>query len=200
MIQAIIFYTLVFSSIILSAFVFSLISMFVKLKTAFYQRWLAVASRIILFCSAVPVKAQGLENIPAKGRLIITANHGSFIDTFILLAKVPRNLAFTVYPLGFKMIFLRNIYNFAGFIGVEKKNTGVSSIRKLFTALKNDECVVIYNLSKNQDNIPDTIINLSRQTNTPVVQIKLVNANKLLPFNSWKFGKANVEMMVSPAA
>ena len=49
-----------------------------------------LAARILLRLAGITVHIEGAENIPAKGRCILAANHSSYLDGLVLIAALPR--------------------------------------------------------------------------------------------------------------
>ncbi len=60
-------------------------------------RWLAVHSlaRLLVFASGTKVVVNGLENLPPASQIsVFVANHASYLDSFAVLASVPRDFSF----------------------------------------------------------------------------------------------------------
>ena len=123
--------------------VLPLLSIFSKDRERLYQRAIGFCSRVLLALCWIRLKVHGKENLALidqdKG-LLLAANHASFLDSFILFARVPFPFRLTVYPAGFRIPFLRTVYRGAGYIGVGAKGVGsLHHLSHLFRALRDKE-------------------------------------------------------------
>ena len=55
------------------------------------------------------LKSRGLENIPEKGPYIVTPNHVSYLDAFIVVSGMPMNIFKNLYTLGIQKYFTGKI-------------------------------------------------------------------------------------------
>jgi 1-acyl-sn-glycerol-3-phosphate acyltransferase len=62
------------------------------------------------------VKVKGLENIPAKGNIIIAANHSSYLDPIAAGAVVPRRIKWVVRKDVYDVWWLRSLFALTGMI------------------------------------------------------------------------------------
>lgn len=71
-------------------------------------RWASRGTRLVTmatFKGIFGLRVRGLENVPAAGPLIITPNHDSYLDSFIIGAAVPFTSLMRLYYLGFEEFF-----------------------------------------------------------------------------------------------
>jgi 1-acyl-sn-glycerol-3-phosphate acyltransferase len=54
------------------------------------RRW----CRIVLALAGCPLRVEGLENLPARGPVLLAANHASYVDAVALLAALPAEFRF----------------------------------------------------------------------------------------------------------
>ena len=191
---------LAFSIIFLGGFL-PLFSFPFKNKKDLYQSSASFFSRLLLILSGIKTKVNGSENLklidPDKG-LILAANHASFIDSYLLLAKLPFPFRFTVYQAGFRLPFLRNIYRGAGYIGVGPM--GIRSVRHLATlleAIKGKEKILIYSkVSKEEDKVEFSrgLIQLSNQFGIPILPVAIRGAARVLPMQRFLLGSGNITL------
>lgn len=52
------------------------------------------AVRLLVFFGRIPIRVQGLENLPKNGPYVLVANHTSFIDFVALFYAIPHHLAY----------------------------------------------------------------------------------------------------------
>jgi len=60
-------------------------------------RWWAIhhIARFLMFASGTKVTVNGLENLPPESQIsVFVANHSSYLDSFAVLARVPRDFSF----------------------------------------------------------------------------------------------------------
>ncbi len=153
------------------------------------QLMLSAYARFLLSICRVKVEVDG-QFSDDNQKLIIVANHSSFLDTFILLAKLPFPFYMTVYPLGFRIPFLRRVYKAAGYIGVGKGSNLALSSYGLYKVLSQQAKVVIYSApvmkQEREFEFSPEIIKLSKLTDTLILPIAIKNCSKALPFNKFR--------------
>lgn len=77
------------------------------LPKSLVQHFLRGAANIWISLSATKVQLVGLENLGTKGNQIIVANHGSYLDGLVLLAKLPIAYSFVAKAELTKSFFIR---------------------------------------------------------------------------------------------
>lgn len=83
----------------------------------------------ILFRILYRVKVSGTEKVPASGRLIVCANHISYIDPVIIGAYIPRYLYYMAKKELFSNRFLGNLVTFLNAFPVNRKAVDRRTIR-----------------------------------------------------------------------
>jgi long-chain acyl-CoA synthetase len=71
-------------------------------------RWTSRGTRLVAlgtFKGIFGLRVRGAENVPATGPLIITPNHDSYLDSFIIGAAIPFASLMELYYLGFEEFF-----------------------------------------------------------------------------------------------
>ncbi len=71
------------------------------------------AARTLLRLARVPLKATGVDNVPAEGAFVLVCNHASYLDGLALVASLPRPVSFIakreLAGPGFSRLFLQKI-------------------------------------------------------------------------------------------
>lgn len=145
------------------------------------------------------VGRENFDLINANRGLIVAVNHQSFLDSFILLAKMPFLVRFTVYAVGFRLPFLKRIYRGAGYIGVGMRSIKTAHLHTLFTALRNHERVIMYSeVSDDEERFEFSkgIIRLSQEFKVPILPIAIKGMNKVLPLNEPKLGWGEIILSI----
>ncbi|WP_428897598.1 cytidylate kinase [Parelusimicrobium proximum] len=100
---------------------------------------------LIVFYSA---KAEGLENIPVRGRLIIVSNHLSNVDPPLLggFAGKRRDSIFVIKKSLMKLPVLGWLFKLFDFIAVDREDASkdLKSFKAIMSVLKKDRSVVIF--------------------------------------------------------
>ncbi|HYU34576.1 MAG TPA: AMP-binding protein [Thermoanaerobaculia bacterium] len=102
--------------------------------------------RLLAFLTGTRLKGEGLEHAAGPGPRIVTANHQSYLDAFVLTALLPPDFAFVAKtelqrnPVA--RIFLRRL----GTVFVERfePGQGVEETRKVLEAVRGGESLVIF--------------------------------------------------------
>lgn len=76
-----------------------------KMKNFFYF-FLKICAKVIFFLY-FRLGSKGKENIPKKGKLIVAANHSSYLDPFVLGTCFPRKISFIMTSLYYEKPFLK---------------------------------------------------------------------------------------------
>jgi len=95
------------------------------------------------FRSIYKIRAQGIENIPEKGGVLLVANHMSYIDAFILSATCPRPIRFLMFAECFERQWIGKIARFFDAVPISKQRAK-DGIRVASEALKEGAVVCIF--------------------------------------------------------
>ena len=203
--RSILFWAFITFSVILLGSFLPLIALFIPSKYRKYrlfQSSISVFSKALLIICGINVKIMGRDNFdlinPDRG-LIIAVNHSSFLDSFVLLAKLPFLARFTVYAIGFRLPFLKRIYRGAGYVGVGLRSIKTAHLHTLFDALKKHERVIMYSdVSDDEERFEfgKGIIRLSQQFKVPILPIAIKGMNKVLPLNESKIDWGDIVLSV----
>jgi long-chain acyl-CoA synthetase len=146
----------------------------------------------LFFGRRVRVSAQGSENIP-DGRCIIAPNHQSFIDSFVLMYRLPRRVRSTIFFLAkeknFRSIIARFFAKRSNTIIMDINRDLVTSIRKIAAVLKAGYRVVIFpegarSRSGKTGLFKKTFAIIASELGIPVVPVAIKGAYEALPINA----------------
>lgn len=110
--------------------------------TKFYAilRWLFR----VFFTLIYPVKAVGVENIPAEGGVILCSNHLSMLDPFALIAFAPRAIRFMAKA----ELFDNRLFAWAltkmGAFSIKRGESDLASVRLALQVLKDENVFGIF--------------------------------------------------------
>lgn len=106
-----------------------------KLQTLFY--WLNVKTWVqVIIWLTVRKDFQGLEKVPRRGALIMTANHFNMADPPVLTAVMPRRIVWMAKRELFDIPVIGWLYHLFGLIPVRRFEADLSALRKAQQALK----------------------------------------------------------------
>ena len=132
--------------------------------------------------------------------LIIVANHASFIDSLVLLYRLPFVTRFTVYKSAFKVPFLNRLYRGAGYIGVGMRGFGsAKGVQALFKALKQKERIIIYSDVEKEENrfeFSRSIVRLANEFNIPILPIAIKGAARVMPLGQYMLNPGIITLAV----
>ncbi len=205
--RTLVFWVFLFSSVIFLGTILPLLAIFSKDKKSLYQKSVRFFLKLLFILVGLRVKVIGQENIdlidPEKG-LILAANHSSFIDSFVLLAKLPFTAISTVYSAGFRLPFLKTLYKGTGSIGVGAKGIKETThLFSLFKAIKNKERIIIFSkISKDEQSIEfnRNIVEISNKLAAPVLPVSISGTSKVLPLKGILLGSRNITLSLGKPA
>lgn len=129
------------------------------------------------------LKVKGVENIPAKGRIIIAANHSSYLDPIAVGVAVPRRISWVVRKDVFDVWWLKWLFTLTGMI---REN---GSVDKAVSLLEKGEAVGMFpeggrsfdgKLGKGKKGVAI----MALKTGTAVVPCAVLGAFKAFPLSA----------------
>ncbi len=90
------------------------------------------------------LKKIGLENIPKHGGFIITPNHKSYLDTLIVGSALPMKISAIAKKELFERKFQSWFYRNLGGFPIDRKVTGLESIKKAIEVVRNGNPLLIF--------------------------------------------------------
>ena len=102
----------------------------------------------LLFRGIWGLKVNGAENIPRDGKCILCANHGSYLDAFIVEASMPASLRKGLFFVGFRAYFeqpiIKNIIKYIRVIPIDPGMHFVEAMQASSYVLRNNLMVCIF--------------------------------------------------------
>ncbi len=101
---------------------------------------------LILKACSVKVDITGSENLSPENSYIITSNHQSYFDIFVLLARLDISFRFIAKKSLFKIPFLGRSMKRLGYIPIDRENlrSALKSVKKSTELLKNKTSILIF--------------------------------------------------------
>lgn len=99
---------------------------------------------IFLFKVIFRLSVHGMENIPAKGGVIIAPNHSSFLDPPLIGSIVPRKLGFMAKKELFTMPVASHFLKVSGSIPVDRTGFSADAVREMIRRLESGEALGIF--------------------------------------------------------
>ncbi|MHB1702746.1 MAG: lysophospholipid acyltransferase family protein [bacterium] len=103
-------------------------------------------AKVILKACMIKVDVTGAENISPQKSYIITPNHQSYFDIFVLLASLDLNFKFIAKASLFKIPFLGWAMKRLGYIAIDRENLrrALKSVKKSTELIKNKTSILIF--------------------------------------------------------
>ncbi len=90
------------------------------------------------------ITAEGGENIPAEGRVILCCNHRSFLDPIVLGVTFPRSVNFLARSTLFDKPILRGLLRWLGCIPINREKPEVETFRAVRATLESERALGIF--------------------------------------------------------
>jgi 1-acyl-sn-glycerol-3-phosphate acyltransferase len=173
-----------------------------KLSNPLMKVW----TRIVLFIYGVKVNVYGAENVnPAKGKIYI-ANHASYLDIFIQLAKLPDNVRMIYKKEINKVPILGWAMMSVGFVSIDRVNirSAMKSLGKAAEKVKKGLSVVIYpEGTRTKDGKIDEfkrgMFFLADKSEADIIPVSMSGTFKLMPTGTVKVKPGTVNMVIGQA-
>lgn len=130
-------------------------------------------------------KMEGLERVPARGPIIVAANHLSYVDPFAhgyFVDRAGRRPRFLAKQELFENVFLRTLLLGAGQIPVERGAGDQTALEEATRALERGEVVVVYPEGTSVTDRPDFS---PARGKTGVARLCLSTGVAILPVATW---------------
>jgi 1-acyl-sn-glycerol-3-phosphate acyltransferase len=160
-----------------------------------FRAWLVTWSlRLALwtlgFTRIIRTEIVNADVVPQRGAVILAANHTSMIDVFFILAALRREAIAMAMAELWKSPFTRWLVEVLGQIPVVRgdSESGKKAMESASNALQDGALVGIFpegKCAKPGDVLPykPGVAVLSKDTGVPIIPVRLVDANKVLPLD-----------------
>jgi 1-acyl-sn-glycerol-3-phosphate acyltransferase len=142
----------------------------------------------IVFVIYFRVKSYGKENIPKKGRLIVAANHSSYLDPFILGIIFPRRIRYIMTSTYYEKKILKPFCYLLDTIPIGS-NSQVSAYKKTMRFLAKEKVIGIF--PEGQRSREGYLLDARKgvgvyalRSKAPILPVAIVGAREALPPHS----------------
>lgn len=149
----------------------------------YYFGWSVCRFVLWLF---VPLRTRGRELVPRRGRVILAANHRSYIDPLLLAVCFRRRVTFLSKAIGYRFPLARFFFSRLGVIALREQK-GSPGMKQALKYLRENRPLVIFpegtrNLTR-RPFLPGKpgVALLADATGAPVVPIYLEGTDRALP-------------------
>ena len=124
----------------------AIVAAFVPPRGEWFLRFARGWARTILFCARIPVQVLHPERLAGGGSFVVVANHESFSDILVLLARLPLSVRFLTKKSVFRVPVLGWSIRAAGFVPVDRGNRArsVATVEAALALLKSGRSLVIF--------------------------------------------------------
>src|SRR2546428_6433145 len=160
-------------------------------------------SRLILWGSGTPVRAEGLEGIPRAGPVVYASNHSSMFDIWALFATLPGSVRFVAKQELFRIPLLGAAMRAAGHIAIDRTlktrafeayADAARTIRRGFSAVVFPEGI----RSRTGDLLPfkNAPFALAIAAQVPVVPVYVHSTFQILPKGGFRLRPRPIRILV----
>jgi 1-acyl-sn-glycerol-3-phosphate acyltransferase len=194
------------SVVILYSFLVAILSILIfpvdykhKLSNLLMKVW----TNFVLFIYGIKVNVYGGENIDASKGKIYIANHSSYLDIFVQLAKLPDNVRMIYKKEINKVPLLGWAMLAAGFIPIDRENirSAMKSLGKASEKVKKGLSVVIYpEGTRTKDGktgeFKRGMFYLADKSQADIIPVSMSGTFELMPGGSLKVKSGKVNMVI----
>jgi 1-acyl-sn-glycerol-3-phosphate acyltransferase len=157
----------------------------------------------VLFLYRVKVKIKGKENIVTHEGKVYVSNHSSYLDIFVVLAKLPDNVRILYKKELNKMILISWAMRACGFVPIDRDNIreAMKSLDIACRKIKSGLSFVIFPEGTRSNN--GTVQEFKRggflvaeKAMVDIVPVTISGTNKLMPINSLRIKSGVVNMII----
>ncbi|MGA2668293.1 MAG: lysophospholipid acyltransferase family protein [Ignavibacteria bacterium] len=164
---------------------------------------LKIWTNFTLFLYAVKVIVSGSENISSSAGKIFISNHASYLDIFVLLAKVPNNI---------RMIYKRELTRMpligwamlaAGFVPIDRRNarSAMHSLDKAAKKIRRGISFVIFpegtrSEDGNVGEFKRGLFVLAEKTEADIIPLSISGSNILMPRDTNRVKPGSVNLVI----
>jgi len=157
----------------------------------------------ILFKLLFRVKAEGRENIPARGPAIFASNHTSYIDPIVIGISVKPRVTFLAKSELYSIPILRSVLKMLGALPVRAGIADRESLRKTIEALQNGGVVGLFpegTRSRDGNLLPPHkgVAMIALKTSSPIVPTAITGTYKVLPADAHFIRIAPIKIRFGP--
>lgn len=133
------------------------------------------------------LKIEGKENVPLKGKIIVAANHVSYLDPPVLAVAIfPRKLHFMAKKELFKIPVFSSLISALGAFPVGRGSIDRQALKRAIEVLNKDEALALFPQGTrvregSMEKIYDGASYLAQKTEALVIPIGIIGTEKVLP-------------------
>jgi 1-acyl-sn-glycerol-3-phosphate acyltransferase len=193
--------------IIFSTFFFGAISVAISFFDKTGQRMIGIArvwARTLVWIAGVRVKVEGLDRLDPNGAYVFASNHLSYMDTPVVLSRIPTQFRFMAKEGLFKIPFLGTHLKQAGHIPVPREDPR-AAVRTLSIAAqtireRNVSVLVFPEGGRSDDGVLQDFKEggayIAIKAGVPIVPVAIIGTRQILAMHSWTFRRGAVTLKI----
>lgn len=141
-----------------------------------------------------PIRAEGVENVPADGAAIIAVNHKSNLDPVVAAITCPRQLSFMAKAELFKNKLFGGLIRRLGAFPINRGKGDISAMKTAFSILKNGDAMLIFpeggRVKKGQTGrAKPGVALIAARSKVPIIPVHIKNGYKWMRTVTVVFGE-----------
>ncbi|MBI1736796.1 MAG: AMP-binding protein [Candidatus Rokubacteria bacterium] len=165
------------------------------------RRW----CRTVLPLAGCRLRVEGLEHLPRTGRVVLAANHASYLDAAVLLAAIPRRFRFVAKKELTAVPIVGAVIRRVGHLTVDRVDLArsVADATRVRDALTGDDAVLFFPEGTFRDAAGLSPFRLGAftvavETGAPVVPIAIRGTRAVLPAGAWLPRPGPITVTIAP--
>jgi 1-acyl-sn-glycerol-3-phosphate acyltransferase len=165
--------------------------------------YLKIWTNGILLLYGVKVKITGKENITSHEGKVYVSNHSSYLDIFVLLAKLPDNVRILYKKELNKMILISWAMLACGFVPIDRDNVrdAMRALDKAAEKIRKGLSFVIFpegtrGTDGNVQEFKRGVFIVTDKAKVDIVPVSISNTNNLMPIDSFRIKSGNVNLVI----
>ncbi len=194
-------------AIVLSTIVFGSISLVISLFDSIGRKQIVVArmwARFLCIAAGVKVIVEGLDKIDLDGAYVFTSNHLSYMDTPVVLSRIPVQFRFLAKEELFKIPFMGTHLKSAGHIPVPRDDprAAVKTLKLAAEKIHDQRISLLFfpeggrSETGELQEFKDGAAYVAIKSGAPLVPIALIGIRKILPMHGKVFSSGTVRLRI----
>ena len=160
-----------------------------------FPQWaLELIRPIVAFLSRLlwKIEFRGAENVPARGGVIIAANHQTYLDPFWLSLRVKRPTRYLAWSAAFRWPIVGRCLTWFGAWPLALEGSDPAAIRRSLQWLRDGGAVVIFpeggrsTVTGSLDRFKAGAVRLALEARVPILPVTIKGGNRVWP-RGWRF-------------
>jgi len=179
------------------------IILFAKDKKEIPHIWLRYASKLLFYLAFIPVKIEGLDNIPTERPLIILPNHQGHFDYPIMFMAIPFRFSYIAKKELFALPIFGRYFRIAGFYMLDRNAamSAYNTMEEVGEAMKTGDSILIFPEGTRTENgsvgeFKGGALKLAYKLGVPILPVAISGSFGIMRKLSWIVNSKKVKIKI----